>query len=160
MILSRLLVHLTIQTEKQRDEATELFEKFDRNHDNKISYDEFLEILHNEGGEDVTEEKARAAFGEWDTNGDGVIDFKEYWSGVTLKKRGLLNEAEKSVFRMFDQDGDGFLQLEDVLRIFGGGADDLKDALGSLFKDADADGDGKLNLEEFKVFSELLFNAR
>lgn len=38
----------------------------------------------NKDRDNLTEEQARAAFKEWDTNGDGVIDIKEYWSGVTL----------------------------------------------------------------------------
>lgn len=52
-------------------------------HDNKITFEEFFEMV-NKDRDNLTEEQARAAFKEWDTNGDGVIDIKEYWSGVTL----------------------------------------------------------------------------
>lgn len=48
---------------------------------------------------------------------------------------------------MFDLNGDGFVEKEDLIKIYKVEEEDLKNFIDTLFKEADADGDGKLNFQ-------------
>ncbi|KAG8974323.1 hypothetical protein FRC05_007629 [Tulasnella sp. 425] len=72
-----------------------LFEKYDTDHDGKLNFDDhdgkitFEELLQfqkeKKPGEYVlSDEKAREWFDDWDIDGDGVINAKDYWNGVLL----------------------------------------------------------------------------
>ncbi|KAG8958626.1 hypothetical protein FRC00_002523 [Tulasnella sp. 408] len=61
---------------------------------------------------------------------------------------------------MFDLNGDGFAEKEDLIKIFKADEEYLKNFIDTLFKQADADGDGKLSFQEFRVFSELFWSSK
>jgi len=109
-----------------------LFDMFDENNDNLISYQEFgtgLTILC--GGS--RDDRARAAFNVVDQNGDGAIDEKE------------LEMYLSSVFRiMYEVDstteaemGTDYAQLAKI-------------TAREAFVEADTDGDGKISYSEFR----------
>ncbi|KIO32667.1 hypothetical protein M407DRAFT_18425 [Tulasnella calospora MUT 4182] len=80
----------------------------------------------------------------------------DFLGGVTLEKRNYANQVADLLFQMCDEDGDGFVQPEDLLKdLVGHKVQESDPSLDLLFKKADADGDGKLNRDEFKVFWEL-----
>jgi calmodulin len=61
------------------------------------------------------------------------------------------SEAE-SLFRMFDEDGDGQItaaELAGALRELGEDVDEAEAA--ARIRNGDADGDGRISLDEFKV---------
>ncbi|KAG8919351.1 hypothetical protein FRC01_001329 [Tulasnella sp. 417] len=134
-----------------------------QDHDGKITLEEFLQgVKENRKEEGVlSEEEARKTFNEWDMNGDGVIDGKEFWNVMMIKKRGSSLEIMKDLWERFDEDKDGFIDKEDVVRffdkLFGRGQIDNPEALNVLFDEYDTDHDGKLNFGDFIPFSEKLF---
>ncbi|KAG9048785.1 hypothetical protein FS837_012072 [Tulasnella sp. UAMH 9824] len=74
------------QTPEDRRISQEFFNRLDRNHDRKITLEEYLQdVKENPRGERViSEEEARQTFNDWDMNGDGVIDEKEFWTVMML----------------------------------------------------------------------------
>uniref|UniRef100_A0A8C6THF1 EF-hand domain-containing protein n=1 Tax=Neogobius melanostomus TaxID=47308 RepID=A0A8C6THF1_9GOBI len=53
-------------------------------------------------------------FRSFDTNGDGYIDFMEYIAAVHLILRGKLRDKLAWSFKVFDRDGNGCLDREEV----------------------------------------------
>ena len=60
----------------------------------------------------------RIAFGEFDRNGDGSIDYEEFLRTV----RGEMNEGRKKIslqaFNVMDKDGSGVIDIIDVNLMF------------------------------------------
>ena len=53
-------------------------------------------------------------------------------------------------FKIFDQDGDGFISAPELGRVLKNMGEDLKPyELAEMIQEADKDGDGRLNYEEF-----------
>lgn len=56
-------------------------------------------------------------FAFYDTNGDGLIGFEEFLSGIACIAQGG-KELRARIFRAFDVDNDGFVDRKDFLRMF------------------------------------------
>ena len=62
------------------------------------------------------------------------------------------NDGENwmEAFKIFDQDGDGFISAPELGRVLKNMGEDLKPyELAEMIQEADKDGDGRLNYEEF-----------
>ncbi|XP_070538761.1 calmodulin-like [Ptychodera flava] len=79
---------------------------------------------------------------------NGSIYFANF---VSMMRRTKDDEEElKQYFGKIDEDGDGFLTIVDLRRIFGSLDENLTDEeMYEMLVEADNDGDGKLNYEEF-----------
>lgn len=56
-------------------------------------------------------------FAFYDTNGDGLIGFEEFLSGIACIAKGG-KELRARIFRAYDVDNDGFVDRKDFLRMF------------------------------------------
>ena len=94
----------------------------------------------------------------FDTNQDGVIDFREFIMVVHVMDNGSTEDNLNQIFRVFDIDEDGKIDIEEMKRI----VKDLsklenkteknvnKYCLAqSVFKEMDENEDGKISQEEF-----------
>jgi len=112
-------------------------------------------------------------FSIFDENGDGVVDFAELASGLTVLCGGAKDDKALSAFQLFDINGDGYidraemkLYLQSVFRVLFEanplledkmhmGPDDLADVTtDACFDEADLNSDGKLSQEEFLEWTE------
>ncbi|XP_041075186.1 guanylyl cyclase-activating protein 2-like [Polyodon spathula] len=96
-------------------------------------------------------------FKTFDKNGDNIIDFLEYIAALNLVLRGKLEHKLKWSFKVYDKDGNGCLDKEELREIIETSSkmdhetqlltpDEVCDR---IFGIVDVNGDGQLSLEEF-----------
>jgi len=88
----------------------------------------------------------------FDVDGNQKIDFSEFACGLSKLLLGSVPEQLSFMFSMFDQDGDGSIQLWEVVELVEEAFEDrdqIVNFLGELLRAVDIDGDGKIGEQEF-----------
>lgn len=158
-----------------------IFKKFDSDGDGSLGMDELKRAFHALGLEKRSGEKLEmdeAMFKSFDVSGDGMVSVEEFEASCPPEVREKIEEKLKGdwkfdpvlwsdsqarhaktnyakIFKMFDADNDGVLDMRELKRAFR--ALGLKKRDGSkyeldqmTFKAMDINGDGKVSLEEFE----------
>ena len=55
-------------------------------------------------------------FRTFDNNRDGLLDFKEFLLGLHITSGGTQDEKFAWLFNLYDQDGDGVIELSEMKR--------------------------------------------
>lgn len=141
------------------DEIRQIFNKFDKNGDGKISSSEVINSL-GELGTKISTEEVHCMMQEFDKDGDGHIDLDEFVDFIQRGGTGSGAEGTtqpdgdkelKDAFDLYDIDNNGLIsasELHKVMRMLG-----LKSTLRdctNMIRQVDQDGDGNVNFEEFK----------
>ncbi|KAA3674813.1 uncharacterized protein DEA37_0003840 [Paragonimus westermani] len=105
---------------------------------------------------------AEHVFRSFDRNHDGVIDFREFLSTISVTSRGDLNAKLRWAFTMYDLDSDGFISRQDLCDVLSsiyaliGSTIKLPEdettperRLDKIFNQMDVDHDGRLSFDEF-----------
>jgi len=129
-----------------------MFLAIDKNGDGSLTFLEIengLRELQVENYKEVLENMRSA-----DTDNSGEIDYTEFLA-ATMDTKMYMNEGYlKAAFDMFDQDGSGKIDNEEVLELLNG---DLlqnlvsNDAIKKAMLEIDQNGDGEIDFEEFKM---------
>ncbi|XP_061916857.1 guanylyl cyclase-activating protein 1-like isoform X1 [Entelurus aequoreus] len=95
-------------------------------------------------------------FFTFDMDGDGYINFVEYIAAISLLLKGEVNQKLKWYFKLFDQDGNGkidkdemetiFKAIQDITRIYDIPPEQI---VTLIYEKIDVNGEGELTLEEF-----------
>lgn len=88
-----------------------------------------------------------------DTDGSGEIDYTEFLAATIDERIYLREDYLRTAFNMFDKDGSGKIDNEEVQALLQGeGLNFLvsKDAIDRAMKDIDKNGDGEIDFNEFK----------
>ncbi|XP_075872467.1 guanylyl cyclase-activating protein 2-like [Nelusetta ayraudi] len=99
-------------------------------------------------------------FRSFDTNKDGQIDFMEFVAAVNLVLRGKLTDKLKWSFKVYDRDGNGCLDKQEVRHIIriihkiktpgdSGAREKVEDVCDRIFELVDKNKDCQISLEEF-----------
>ncbi|KAM9497257.1 guanylate cyclase activator 1d isoform 1-T4 [Salvelinus alpinus] len=95
-------------------------------------------------------------FFTFDMDGDGYIDFVEYIAAISLMLKGEINQKLKWYFKLFDQDGNGKIDKDELETIFTAIQDITRnqdvtpeEVVSLIFEKIDINGEGELTLEEF-----------
>ena len=137
-------------------EASELkrvFQMFDRSGNGWITKKELGESLKNLGIH-IPDKELASMIENIDVNGDGCVDIDEF--GALY--RSIMEERDeeedmREAFKVFDQDGDGFITVEELRSVLaslglkqGRTVEDCR----RMIRKVDADGDGMVDFKEFK----------
>ncbi|XP_029316265.1 guanylyl cyclase-activating protein 2-like [Cottoperca gobio] len=99
-------------------------------------------------------------FRSFDTNKDGNLDFMEYVAALHLVLRGKLEDKLRWSFKVFDRDGNGCLDRQEVRHIVkiiheikkhkdSGVTGNVDDICDRIFDMVDKNNDSQISLEEF-----------
>jgi len=127
-----------------------------------IGKEEFKDVMQQMGV--VDDFLQNLIFNVFDDNKDGTINFQEFVTALSVMTRGDPQEKLEFAFSMYDLDGNGFIDKQEMTQImeafyklvgplvtFSGKKYETPQQLVNEFFDAmDANGDGKISLEEYK----------
>lgn len=147
-----------------------MFDMFDADHSGAIGFFEMKNLTKHLGVE-MTDAALRASMEAIDENGNGDLEFEEFvqWLGRAsetadefailkskIRAQGTrpLSNAQidqlREVFRHFDADGSGSIDVNELGAVFQAMGQTLsQEELESLMKQADDDGSGEMEFEEF-----------
>ncbi|XP_010525867.1 PREDICTED: calmodulin-like protein 7 [Tarenaya hassleriana] len=135
-------------------ELKRVFQMFDKNGDGRITKEELSDYLESLGlfipDKDLTQMICKI-----DENGDGCVDMDEFESLYMsiMDENDEEDDGMKDAFNVFDQDGDGFITVEELKSVMGGSLElkqgkTLEDCKKMIIQ-VDVDGDGRVNYKEF-----------
>ena len=146
------------QTPISREEVEkikDLFALYDRDGDGFLGEDDMKYVMKSMYNYEPTPDEVRGAIASMVPHHESYkVDFKSFlWYKIhdqNIRKRNASSAEMREAFRFLDQDGDGYLGFEDMVRLF-----DLIDVrrtraqVEETMDEADADNDGKISFDDF-----------
>ncbi|CAL8363750.1 unnamed protein product [Merluccius merluccius] len=121
-----------------------------------ITLFELKSMLQMNGMTEEASSYVAQVFHTFDMDGDGYIDFVEYIAAISLLLKGEINQKLKWYFKLFDQDGNGKIDKDEMETIFKAIQDITRsyeippeDIVTLVYEKVDVNGEGELTLEEF-----------
>jgi len=138
-------------TEEQVAEFKEAFAIFDKDGDGTVTSSEIKEVMKSLG-QNPTDKELKEMIEEVDEDGNGTIEFDEFivMMAKSMKETERNTADVEAAFKVFDQDGDGFISPEELKSVMLTLGETLsQDEIEEMIREADLDGDGKVCYEEF-----------
>jgi len=138
-------------SEAQIEEYRDAFKLFDADGDGTISVQE-LETVMKSLGLQASQQELQQMMTEADEDGSGSIEFEEFLNMMKKKMKENENSIEdvKAAFKVFDQNGDGFISSQELKNVMMTLGEVLsEEEIQEMIREADADGDGKVCFVEF-----------
>ena len=136
--------------EDEVKEIKEAFDMFDADLSGAISVAELISSFKSLGF-DEKHEAVMEMLKEIDTNGDGELDFNEFFTLLTAKMSTETPKEEiEKVFKCFDKDRTGEITPENLKEIAKLMGDELSlEVCSNVIKQSDRNGDGALTVDDF-----------
>ncbi len=137
-------------TPEKEAEYREAFQLFDKNGDGTITVIELGTVMRNLGN-NPTDAELQDMINEVDADGNGTLEFDEFCNLMARQMKETNQEEElKQRFKLFDKDGNGLIdreELRDVMQQLGEklSEEDIEE----MIQDADKNGDGMIDYQEF-----------
>jgi calcium-dependent protein kinase len=100
--------------EDQITQLREVFTKFDKNGDGKLSIEELKEGINNVPNCQLDVKDIDKILNVMDSNRNGVIDYTEFIAGCLQSYNYLKENHLKSAFSFFDKDGSGTISKDEL----------------------------------------------
>ena len=137
-------------TEEPIAEFKEAFSLYDKDGNGSITTKELGTVMKSLGLT-PTEAELEAMIKEVDASENGVVDFPEFLVMMEQKMKDTDAEEErKEAFRVFDKDGNGYINAAELKNVMTNLGENMTDAeIDSMIAEADLDVDGQVSYEEF-----------
>lgn len=140
------------KTSTREEELKQVFRRFDRDSDGKISAVE-LRAYFASIGEYMSHEEAQGVIQDLDTDGDNLIDFADFLRLMNKEVAAGEDHEEdiKAAFEMFEfGKGSGRITPKSLQRVLSRLGDvKSQDECEAMIRVYDADGNGELDFDEF-----------
>ena len=129
-----------------------VFHLLDLNSDGTVSEEELVALMMSKKmPEDTARRLAAHIIEQADADKSGFIDYTEFLRAAVAKDRVLTKENILHAFRIFDSDGSGSIECEELRSLFSDGANATEQLISGIIAQADRSGDGTINLHEFEA---------
>jgi len=106
-------------SEEEMDRYHEAFTMWDKNGNGRISINELGDFLENMGKEKPSEADLLDILNEFDQARSGGINFKQFLKFMTENQDNIDRKEElRRTFSAFDTDKDGFINKDDLKKVF------------------------------------------
>lgn len=127
-----------------------MFQALDVNGDGSISLDELKVGMGDRENGDTLYNLLKAA----DTDNSGQIDYTEFIAATLDAQTYMRNDYLRTAFDIFDKDGSGKIDAEEIVQILGSGEVQMdnmpnKETIEKYITENDENGDGQIDFSEF-----------
>jgi calcium-dependent protein kinase len=139
---------LTSKEEKQQ--LLNTFKELDANGDGSLSREEILTGYKQIMGDEEAEVEVAKIMDLVDMDKSGSIDYTEFIAATLDRKKLTSKERLVSAFNLFDRDGNGFIEANELKEVLGGQLNDVDEVTWeAMIKEVDTNGDGVISFDEF-----------
>ena len=136
-------------TEEEKEDIKSAFARYDLDGNGTLDKKEIEAMLRELKKKPPTKRQLNAIFEQADANGDGAISFEEFVDVITKLRKNKEQEILEC-FKIFDQDGNGTIDKQELLNIFMMTKEEVEPAdVDILFDQYDVDGNGVIDFDEF-----------
>jgi len=135
---------------EEKDELYKTFKQLDLDGDGQLTHDELMIGYGKTMGEEDAKKEVDRIFKTIDVNGTGAIDFTEFLLATVNHKKLLSQERMTAVFKMFDKDGSGTIDKDEIKEFFSMSEAGNDEFVNDLITEVDKNGDGEISFQEFK----------
>jgi calcium-dependent protein kinase len=136
--------------EDQITQLREIFTKFDKNGDGKLSIDELKEGIETVPNCNLEVKDIDKILDVMDSNRNGVIDYTEFIAGCLQSYNYLKENHLKSAFTFFDKDGNGTISKDELRScLLSEDFTMTEQIVEELLKEADKNNDNQIDYNEF-----------
>lgn len=148
------IVHNLAKREDIR-ELKNVFLAFDLNGDGRLTKDELIEGMTQVMTRGEALNDVERILENLDGDKNGYIEYEEFLRASLDKEKLLSKENIKIAFDMFDKDGSGYIDKNEIKQVLGGGSSQHSENVWSnILSEIDVNSDGKISFEEF---SEVMY---
>ncbi|XP_076349557.1 calaxin-like isoform X2 [Tachypleus tridentatus] len=157
--VAKLAKNLASKTHFTKQEIEALMINFKKMTTSKLERTTFREVLYNtfEMTDDILMDRI---FRTFDADSDGIIDFEEWVTGLSIILRGTLDEKTDFCFKVYDLTGDRNITREEMFHLLKNTMvrqlaeedpdEGIKDLVDLTLKKMDYDHDGRLSANDFR----------
>ena len=142
-----------VVSKKEQKELMEAFQALDLDGNGTLTYEELIEgykkIYPKKSIQEV-EVIVQNIMDKIDVNGSGQIDFSEFIVASMSQATLLHSSSIQTAFKLFDVDGDGFIDRKE-LKLAMGGMNLSDKEWDKLIEQYDTNGDGKVALNNIDI---------
>ena len=141
-------------TPQQLEQFKKYFNMFDKEKKGFIHTSQVGQILRTMG-QAFEERDLKQLIKEFDTDGSNQIEFEEFAALVARfiledDDSGALEEELREAFRLYDKQGNGYINVSDLRDILRALDDNItEDELDEMIAEIDTDGSGTVDFDEF-----------
>lgn len=143
-------------SKEETQELKKVFMELDTNNDGQLSYEEIVNGYKKFYGSGNPTQIADIIFEKVDADKNGSISYEEFIR-ATIDLDKVINEKKlEYAFKLFDQNGDGFIQANEIKNVLGKDMDVDDEIWKTIIQEVDLNGDGEITLDEFRTMMEKI----